>query len=446
MLNLSSFRLFLFYIVLFFCFFVFQQADLFHTAISSYAYLQGHWLDFYDYNINYVQYNHYLPFIYIIFAIWNLPLYLFNLTSLPNGSNFYFERLIFPSSAIEVIWWKFLPVLFFFASVYLISLISKKLAASSLNKNIPVSTFFATSPLAVFSVFLFGGYDIVSVFFTLLGIYFYIKQDQFKFVFFFSIAISLKYFALIIFVPLLLLIEKNLFQIIKWTLLGIFFSVLQLLFYFKSQTFFSEIFAMALNKSYSDSTTKMLFKVFIFLIYLCFCIFIYLKKIANLKNFYKYVVFVPLFAYALMFIAVSWHPQWVIIICPFLSLSYMYIKQRRTLLFLEALAMIALTWFAVNNWKGNVDLSMVALGPLGSFIVKPNYLLSDFFHGFKAFFRFIFTLYLISPLLIFFYESKFEKRFESQLVSENLILIRLFLGLSPFILPAISLIISSIYV
>jgi ABC-type bacteriocin/lantibiotic exporter with double-glycine peptidase domain len=76
----------------------------------------------------------------------------------------------------------------------------------------------------------------------------------------------------------------------------------------------------------------------------------FFEDIKDLNEFYKYAVFVPLFAYSLMFVAITWHPQWIIIMCPFLALSFMFIKQRKMLLTFEALAMIALTWYVVNAW------------------------------------------------------------------------------------------------
>lgn len=443
MIKLTSYQLYFFLAILTFCFLFFQQADLFHTAISSYAYLSGHILDFYDFNKLFLEYNHYLPIIYAIFAIWNIPLSILGLTSPANGSNFAFELLIFPSSAIEIIWWKLLLVLFFVGSVYLVAAISKKINHSLINKNLSASTLFATSPFVVFSVFLLGGYDIISVFFTLLGILFYFKQDKLKFSIFFSIAISLKFFAAVIFLPLLLIAEKNLFKIIGWGLLASSFTLLQILIYIQHPVFLNEVFSMVFHKAQSHSTLKIIFKLSVASLYVFFCFYLYFKKIKDLNEFYKFAVFVPLFSYSLMFVAITWHPQWIIIMCPFLAFSFMYIKQTRMLLAFEALAMIALTWYVVNAWKGNIDLSMLTIGPLQSFIVKPDFLMSDIFHGFRALFRWAFTLYFFAPILLLCYESKFMTKFKSQAISQNLIVSRLFIGLSFFILPTLVVIFKS---
>jgi hypothetical protein len=48
--NFSVVDLILYVLVVTSCYVLFQQKDLFHTSSSSYAYLNGHITDFYDYN------------------------------------------------------------------------------------------------------------------------------------------------------------------------------------------------------------------------------------------------------------------------------------------------------------------------------------------------------------------------------------------------------------
>ena len=61
------------------CFLLFKQSDLTHTNSSSFAYLYGHFWDFYDYNQSRMGDNNYLPIFYWFFAIWNIPLKLLGL-------------------------------------------------------------------------------------------------------------------------------------------------------------------------------------------------------------------------------------------------------------------------------------------------------------------------------------------------------------------------------
>ena len=80
-ISLSAFQIILSLITIVICFLFFLQRDLIHTALSSYAYLQGHITDFYEYNKLYLGGNDYLPTLYLIFALWNIPLHLLGLAT-----------------------------------------------------------------------------------------------------------------------------------------------------------------------------------------------------------------------------------------------------------------------------------------------------------------------------------------------------------------------------
>ena len=141
---------FLFYLVfLLICFLIFQHGDLFHTSISSYALLNGHFADFYDYNKIIVGRNDYYILMYIIFAIWNIPLKLLG---------YCISKPIF-LTPIELIWTKLLLVILFFLTVYIIYKIAN-LISNNTKKSNYISYIFATSPIAIFDVFIFGQYDI----------------------------------------------------------------------------------------------------------------------------------------------------------------------------------------------------------------------------------------------------------------------------------------------
>lgn len=91
------------------CFLIFQQGDLIHTYTSSYAYLNGHFVDFYDFNKVYMERNDYLPGMYVVFALWGLPLKVLGLISSPEvvGLNW-----VNPNP-IEIFWFKLLLALLF---------------------------------------------------------------------------------------------------------------------------------------------------------------------------------------------------------------------------------------------------------------------------------------------------------------------------------------------
>ena len=127
--DIKTVNLLLYISLLIFCFMFSQQRDLFHTSSSSYAYLNGHITDFYDYNKPLVDGNDYLTIIYAIFAIWNLPLKLFGLTHNVAATG---VMLSIP----ELIWTKLLLVIFYFASAFVIYKISKQITNNVDNSKI----------------------------------------------------------------------------------------------------------------------------------------------------------------------------------------------------------------------------------------------------------------------------------------------------------------------
>ena len=189
-LSVSSVEIFAYVFILAICFFLFQQADLYHTVASSYGYLKGHFLDFYEYNENpSIGGNDYLPLLYLIFAAWNFPVYLLGLTSDVMASGYLGLR------PIEVFWSKLMLVGFFFATTLMVGKVAK-LIAGNREAAIASAISFATAPIAIFAVFIMGQYDIIGLFFIVAGFYYYLKRNTPYFVLLFGVAVSFKYFAL----------------------------------------------------------------------------------------------------------------------------------------------------------------------------------------------------------------------------------------------------------
>ena len=122
-----------------------MQGDLIHTALSSYAYLQGHIADFYEYNKLYLGGNDYLPTLYIIFALWNTQLHLLGLSSYPTLEVFnglHWSLIMQSTTALEIAWWKTLLALFYIGSVIVIHKIAELIESPHKTKSSLVSTLF----------------------------------------------------------------------------------------------------------------------------------------------------------------------------------------------------------------------------------------------------------------------------------------------------------------
>ena len=90
---------FLFFGIL--CYISFQHSDLVHTATAGLGFLSGHLLDFYDYGSALIGGINYMPSTFILFGIWDIPIYLLGIVTEPTMG--------VPVAA--VMWFKLLPVL-----------------------------------------------------------------------------------------------------------------------------------------------------------------------------------------------------------------------------------------------------------------------------------------------------------------------------------------------
>ena len=390
--------------LLFACFLLFKQSDLTHTYTSSYAYLNGHFADFYDYNKVYLGGNDYLPLLYAIFAIWFIPLKALDLLPISIGSSWQ------ATSAVEIVWAKLLLTIFFVACLMQLRRLTHALGVKKVQGD-EVAALFATSPFVIFAVFIFSQYDIISVYFVLLGLVAYFQRRFLKFVFWFSLAISLKYFAIIIFVPLLLMIEKRIKYLVIYFLAALVPTLVQIALYWHSDIFLGEIFTLAGGKA-GDALGRGA-AVLMAGLYALLCIYAFFKKMdfEHQKLFWHLLaIFSSLFAYDLMFSIVRWHPHWLVIIAPFICLTYLYVGHKRTLIVIELLAYLGFMVICVNTWEGNADIAMAYQGIFGGLLPNATLIGRDVLSSkWMPLSRIAFYIYLYSPLLLLAFEAGIKK-------------------------------------
>lgn len=401
--TLSALRIFVYCVALVLCFFIFKQNDLTITYTSSYAYLQGHFLDFYDYNQPIVDRNDYLPLTYILFAIWNIPLKVLGLlTPTDMGVGVWLK-----SSPVEILWSKLLIVCIFFACVFLLEKISTLIAPKLTNTPLRPSVLFATSPIAIFAIFIFSQYDIFGVFFTLLGLYYYFKMRFLTFALLFSFAISFKYFAVLVYIPLLFIIEKRPLHLVKFLLIGILITALQILVYWHSEVFQLSFFYLAGGKS-SDAMHRGK-AIYIAFLYTLLCGYAYFGKLQlslEKSSWAITTILISTLAYGLMFALVQWHPQWLIILMPFFYLATLTLRRLKYWLILETIAYICFLWICFKIWPKNVDVTMAQAGIFGGFFHAFSYFGSDLLSPkLEGLARVFFFSYLFSPFGFFVYEN-----------------------------------------
>ncbi|MEG2426454.1 MAG: hypothetical protein RSB28_06480 [Oscillospiraceae bacterium] len=277
--------------------------------------------------------------VYLVFAIWNLPL-------------FFLERFgnvdIFANPAI-VFYSKLILVIFLFLSANIFKKICFQLDLDE-TRSAWASYLFVSSALVYSCVIIIGQYDIFSLFFTLLGVSAFLKDDKLGFIGWFSVAFMFKFFSFIIFVQLLLLKQKKILKILKCIIYSFIpYLILKLVFALgttytgKTDTgglgsmFFSSWFG------HSDlSFGNMSLSLFLLAITLI-CILAYYLNPENDKLSAKYAIYLSALAYCSFFVFIPAYPYWYILMSPFIILLLFFNKSNFKLnLLLETIGMACL--------------------------------------------------------------------------------------------------------
>ena len=357
-----------------FLFLGYEMRDLFHTAGCSYGFLDGHFLDFYDYLEEYgIAENGsvglgagYLPTVYVIFAIWNLPMKLFGIV--PHAT----AQLGF----IPIMWAKTLPCLVLFLSAAVLFQILGELGFSDNRKKMCVYAFI-TAPAVLFGQFALGQYESFLVFFILLGFYFWLKGQMYRFTLCFAVAVTFKYTALIYFLPLLFLKEKSIWKILLHCYISVMLLVIEFLIFSGSPAFKADVFGIGGGTSGGPVgyiTNASYFTGFSFgahmnyVVYLAFLAFAltaawaYFTKTGNREAENRYAVFFLCLSSAALFCFSKWHPHWLMMAVPFWTAAAFMHRDTRIFMALDILFGVLLIAFSVCQFRTVTDEVMLQNG------------------------------------------------------------------------------------
>ena len=142
---------------------------------------------------------------YLMFAIYDFPLWVWE-----KISGFSFTQFVITREYIKGIVWLFSGI-----SAYLTYKIAKECDVEESTARWCPLLFFSSS-IFFYTEVVIGGMDVLSVTFTLLGLYAYLKGNNKGFVLSFAVAAAMKMFALWIFIPLVLLKEKRIWRILVY--------------------------------------------------------------------------------------------------------------------------------------------------------------------------------------------------------------------------------------
>ena len=172
----------------------------------------GKLLEFYSVNrmasgnvyYNTVQGCAYNILVYLVFAVWNLPLYLLER----------FAGVDVMNAIPCLVYSKLLIAVCMGITVLLVKKIMEDMKIPEKQQGLMLYLY-ASSALLLTVVFLTGQYDMFSLVFQMLGFRAFVKGKDKAFALWFGVAFCFKYFAAVIFLPLLLLREKKVLAWIK---------------------------------------------------------------------------------------------------------------------------------------------------------------------------------------------------------------------------------------
>lgn len=261
--------------------------------------------------------------IYIVFALWNFPLWI--------AENF-FGVDVFRSPAC-LMWGK---TLLLFASFLIAGALYRLCGTLKMNEKSSLFAviLFLTSNFFMSSVIMMSAYDIVVLYFAILGIDYYFKGDMKKFTFCFMCAIPLKFFALLIFVPLVLLREKRIWRIALYLIESV-LPILIFRLFIPCRAVFEDPSSAAISLGNIFKATELSNLAFLYTvtyewpaslsrIYLSLgfwgvlYLVCYFYKPDGEEKIRKWGIYVCFLTFANLFITCMTHPYWVMLLLPFI--------------------------------------------------------------------------------------------------------------------------------
>lgn len=336
-------------IVLLILFVTCAQGDLFLTGNRSFL-MYEHFTDFYkaSYEQSGGYYANYLPSTFLAYAIWNLPLYLAG----------HLPEAILTNSFINNMWYKLLPVLLYFVTAHLIYKIGIEVGFGE-KKSRLCKFAFIVFPIGVFSQFIFSQYDIFTVFFMVLGLYFFVKGGMWKFALMFGIATTFKYHAVLYFLALLLLKEKKIRNLLKYAAVMAVPLLIEVLpnigsVYFQRNVmgfgalkFVQKPFALGFFSGINLVAAAAAFVL----------VWAYQKKTRDLEELFSWGMFFCVAVSFAIFGFSAWNPQWLLLLVPFLILNIFMNGNGNLLVMITNIFILALYIFSSQNMVGETVLN-----------------------------------------------------------------------------------------
>jgi hypothetical protein len=416
------------------CFVLFLHSDLQGTGWCSVNYLYGSPLELYE-NCQRGHgdfYANYLPTIYIVFSLWLYPLKLLGLLSGPEQFPLYMAY-----------WLKTLTTIAYVMSGVVFYRIALNYVPDNSRARYSVAMWL-TTPMAFFSQFIFSQYDIFYVLPTLAGILLFLRGRSYAASAIFSVAITVKYFPIFVFLPLLLLNEKRFWRIFICCLILVGPAVASNFIYNSSSAFIAGVRHYVLLERIYESSFSVgyagYWRVYVLpALFVVLCGLAYFSDVSGAAR-SRQVAYVWLVASILPFAFIFWHPQWLMFPAAAIALTSAISGGGAKFMLLDLFGMVFFVATTALTFQGGVDATMVR-GELFGAAFDNSFPMERLFswfgdHSRNVFLSCLWGYFLLQICLKWRLLIPDEER--HYLVSQDYthIRCRLYVGLSIFLLPA----------
>lgn len=438
-----NYDLFLYCALILVCFLLFTHDDIIITGNHSRILLNGNISDFYSACKNFTGgYSaNYMPSTFFLFALWNLPVRLFAGPLVSADS----------ISIFLIYWYKLLPCIFFFLTVLQLRKLCVSLGFSK-EKAFFVCSAFLTAPFALYSQFMFCQYDILTVFFMVVGLRYYFEdchhtRNHWLFCIFFGIAITFKYQALLFFLVLLFFKEKKIGKLLASILTAVIPIALETSVYMildrdsfsKSVLHFS-----ALDKVATGISGNVFTSINPFIVFMCLLLAIsFFLEYHSHEDFICNAFFLCCGVCFGLYGLIEWHPQWLLLGVIFWTVSACMNKYCDILLFLDSVEIMIFYMFICKMFPDNVDQKLLINGIFHRILKYKDrnniMMMQDIYHSNNMDTSFLFSvLFAIFLVQFIFAHSHFrQKEIFTEVGSKWVLRIRLLVGIFGFMIPSL---------
>ncbi len=328
-----------------------------HTRILLDDVFSGQFFQFYQHTMDakeglgYANAAHYHIVFYLLCGLWNLPLYLLGWI-VPVGE---FAFLLWTKALAAVVW---------VCCGFLLKEIAKNQAVQ--NPQLSWTPYFLwLCPIAFFTVLAMGQYDSLCLLLILIGVYQYQKNRLIPFVLVMGAAFVFEIFALFIFIPLLLLREKRILHLLGYGAMSLWLYLPGLLLFagndgdagFFNSLIAQRLFVQQLPLFLSPSLLLVLLAGIYFLCWVW--------KPANEQSLQQKAIYLCFVIFAILFLCVQWHPQWLILLTPFMILTTWQSRQPQKWLLLNGIFFVGYFVMTAYLYPGQIESNLFDFGIVG---------------------------------------------------------------------------------